>query len=128
MKGTTHQKDHPQIKRLTELMNLKGISKAEMARIAGVSPQSVNNWFVRGTIGKSSALKLAEELGVSVAWILCEGEDSETGLNPRQIKLLNLFAQLPEPEQDNMIAVFEMRLKELDDITRRYLQRRDKPL
>ncbi len=126
MKGKTHQVEHPQIKRLNELMDLKGISKAEMARIAGVSPQSVNNWFARGTIGKSSALKLAEELGVSVAWILCEGDDSQTGLDQRQTHLLNLFAQLPEVDQDNMIAAFEMRLKELDAFTARYAQRRNK--
>lgn len=121
-----HQVDHPQIKRLNELMDLKGISKAEMARIAGVSPQSVNNWFARGTIGKSSAIKLADRLGVSVAWILGEGDDSSTGLNERQTRLLDLFAQLPEVEQENMIAAFEMRLKELDDFTEKYLKRRNK--
>ncbi|UYY65516.1 helix-turn-helix domain-containing protein [Serratia marcescens] len=126
MKGRTHQIDHPQIKRLNELMELKGISKAEMARIAGVSPQSVNNWFARGTIGKSSALKLAEALGVSVAWTLCEGDDSETGLSERQLQLLNLFEQLPESEQDNMIAAFSARLKELDEFVEKYVRKRVK--
>ncbi|CAI0898629.1 helix-turn-helix domain-containing protein [Serratia grimesii] len=126
MKGKTHQVDHPQIKRLNELMTMKGISKAEMARIAGVSPQSVNNWFARGTIGKSSALKLADELGVSVAWILCEGDDSETGLTDRQLRLLSLFDQLPETEQENMIAAFSSRLKELDDFVEKYVRKRVK--
>lgn len=115
------------VDRLNELIKTKGISKAEMARIAGVSPQSVNGWFKKGYIGKNSALLLAERLGVSVAWILGEGDDSSTGLNERQVRLLDLFAQLPEVEQENMIAAFEMRLKELDDFTEKYLKRRNKP-
>jgi DNA-binding transcriptional regulator YiaG len=44
------------VRRLNEIIEQKGISKADMARICGVSSQSVNNWFVRGTIGKSSAI------------------------------------------------------------------------
>ncbi|UMB78841.1 helix-turn-helix domain-containing protein [Dickeya fangzhongdai] len=127
MKENAHQTEHPQVKRLTELMDLKGISKAEMARIAGVSPQSVNNWFNRGTIGKSSALKLAETLGVSVAWLLGEEVDEENGLKAREREMLQLFRQLPEAEQDKMITLFQLRLKELDEYVEKYLKGRYKP-
>ncbi|WP_273849086.1 helix-turn-helix domain-containing protein [Serratia liquefaciens] len=127
MKGKNHQIEHPQVRRLNELMTLKGISKAEMARIAGVSPQSVNNWFLRGTIGKSSALKLAEALGVSVAWLLGEDVDENTGLGSKEAQMLELFRQLPEAEQERMIDLFQMRLKELDDYVEKYLRGRYKP-
>lgn len=126
MKGKNHQIEHPQVRRLNELMTLKGISKAEMARIAGVSPQSVNNWFLRGTIGKSSALKLAEALGVSVAWLLGEDVDENTGLGSKEAQMLELFRQLPEAEQERMIDLFQMRLKELDDYVEKYLRGRYK--
>lgn len=126
MKENAHQIDHPQVKRLQELLEQKGISKAEMARIAGVSPQSVNNWFNRGTVGKSSALKLSEALGVSVAWILGEEVDEATGIKPRERKLLELFRQMPESEQEKMVDLFEMRLKELDEYVERYLRGRFK--
>lgn len=80
MKEKTHQTDHPQVRRLNEIIEQKGISKADMARICGVSSQSVNNWFVRGTIGKSSAIKLADALGVSLAWLLGQEVDEKGGL------------------------------------------------
>lgn len=66
----THQADNPQVQRLNEIIEQKRISKADIARICGVSSQSVNNWFVRGAIGKSSAIKLADALGVSLEWVL----------------------------------------------------------
>ncbi|QWA09559.1 helix-turn-helix domain-containing protein [Sodalis ligni] len=128
MKENNHQTDHPQIKRLSELMELKGISKAEMARIAGVSPQSVNNWFSRGTVGKSSVLKLSDALGVSVGWLLGEEVDEENGLRPRELKMLELFRQLPDTEQDRMIDLFQLRLKELDEYMEKYLRGRYKPV
>ncbi len=108
-------------------MTLKGISKAEMARIAGVSPQSVNNWFLRGAVGKSSALKLSEALGVSVAWILGEDVDENTGLAPNEVQMLELFRQLPPAEQERMIDLFQLRLKEIDDYVEKYLRGRYKP-
>ncbi|WP_061323198.1 helix-turn-helix domain-containing protein [Serratia rubidaea] len=127
MKGKNHQVEHPQVRRLNELMTMKGISKAEMARIAGVSPQSVNNWFLRGTIGKSSALKLSEALGVSVAWLLGEDVDESTGLNTKESQMLALFRQLPEAEQERMVDVFQKRLKEIDEYVEKYLRGRYKP-
>ncbi|MDE8755645.1 helix-turn-helix domain-containing protein [Pectobacterium polaris] len=128
MKENSHQVEHPQVRRLTELMELKGISKAEMARIAGVSPQSVNNWFNRGTVGKSSALKLAEALGVSVAWLLGEDVEESTGLSSDEMKMLNLYRQLPEAERERMIDLFQLRLKELDEYVEKYLRGRYKPV
>ncbi|AUH00890.1 transcriptional regulator [Prodigiosinella confusarubida] len=128
MKENSHQVEHPQVKRLTELMELKGISKAEMARIAGVSPQSVNNWFNRGTVGKSSALKLADALGVSVAWLLGEDVEESTGLSSDEMKMLNLYRQLPKAERERMIDLFQLRLKEIDDYVDKYLRGRYKPV
>lgn len=128
MKDNAHQVENPQVKRLTELMALKGISKAKMARIAGVSPQSVNNWFNRGTIGKSSALKLADALGVSVAWLLGEDVEESTGLSNDEMKMLNLYRQLPEAERERMITLFQTRLKEIDEYVEKYLRGRYKPV
>lgn len=107
-------------------MNTRGISKSEIARIAGVSPQSVNNWFARGGIGKSSALKLADALGVSVGWLMGEPVDTENGLKPREMKMLELFNQFPEDEQDKWILLFQTRLKEIDDYVEKYLRGRFK--
>jgi transcriptional regulator with XRE-family HTH domain len=73
MRKNNHQTNHPQVKRLNEIIEQKGLTKADMSRICNVSKQAVNGWFARGTIGKPSAIKLADALGVSLAWIL--GQD-----------------------------------------------------
>lgn len=123
MKEKTHQVDHPQVKRLNEIIEQKGISKSDMARICGVSAQSVNNWFVRGTIGKSSAIKLADALGVSLAWLLGQDVDEDAGLKPLELQMLELFRRLPtDDERKRIIMVAEMRLQEIDDYVEKYLR------
>ncbi|MBZ6674043.1 helix-turn-helix transcriptional regulator, partial [Klebsiella pneumoniae] len=112
MRKNTHQADNPQVQRLNEIIEKKRISKADIARICGVSSQSVNNWFVRGAIGKSSAIKLADALGVSLEWVLGQDVGSKDGLRPDERRLLELYNQLPnEEEQQNMLRVVSLRLK-----------------
>lgn len=60
-----------------------------------MSAQSVNNWFVRGAIGKSSAIKLADALGVSLEWVLGQDVDAKDGLRHDERRLLELYNQLP---------------------------------
>ncbi len=126
MKEKTHQINHPQVQRLNEILELKNLTKSDMARICGVSAQSVNNWFVRGTIGKSSAIKLADALGVSLEWILGQEVGEKDGLKPDEQRLLELYRQLPEEEQQNMLRIFAIRLKELDELYERYMKGRIK--
>ncbi|MDI5752966.1 helix-turn-helix domain-containing protein, partial [Salmonella enterica subsp. enterica serovar Montevideo] len=90
------------ISRLAEL-NKKGFSKTEMARVAGVSKQAVSSWFKTGRISKSSALAIADAAGVSVPWLLGEDVGEKDGLKPDEQRLLELYRQLPEEEQQNML-------------------------
>lgn len=124
MKEKTHQINHPQVQRLNEILELKNLTKSDMARICGVSAQSVNNWFVRGTIGKNSAIKLADALGVSLEWILGQEVGEKDGLKPDEQRLLELYRQLPEEEQQNMLRIFALRLKELDELYEKYIKGR----
>jgi hypothetical protein len=41
--------------------------------------------------------------------------------------MLGLFKQLPDAEQDRMIDLFQVRLKEIDDYVEKYLRGRFKP-
>lgn len=113
------------VERLAEL-NSRGISKSDMARIANVTPQSVNGWFKKGVISKKSAIAIAEAAGVSVAWLLGEDVEEGFGLAADEMKMLTLFRQLPESERQRMIDTFELRLKEIDDYVEKYLRGRFK--
>ncbi|WP_431644997.1 helix-turn-helix domain-containing protein [Enterobacter hormaechei] len=111
------------VERLSEL-NGRGITKSDMARIAGVTPQSVNGWFKKGVISKKSALAVANAAGVSVPWLLGEDVGEKDGLKPDEQRLLELYRQLPEDEQQNMLRIFSLRLKELDILYAKYINRR----
>ncbi|EID5256623.1 helix-turn-helix domain-containing protein [Salmonella enterica] len=113
------------ISRLAEL-NKKGFSKTEMAKVAGVSKQAVSSWFKTGRISKSSALAIADAAGVSVPWLLGEDVGEKDGLKPDEQRLLELYRQLPEEEQQNMLRIVSLRLKELDELYAKYMGRRIK--
>jgi len=111
------------VDRLTEITD-RGVTKADMARIAGVTPQAVNGWFKKGVISKKSALAIADAVGISVAWLLGEDVGEKNGLKPDEQRLLELYRQLPEEEQQNMLRVFAIRLKELDELYEKYMKGR----
>lgn len=121
----TEELNNQLIARLEEITQ-RGISKADMARIAGVTPQAVNGWFKKGVISKKSAIALAGAANVSVTWLLGEKVSEDSGLKPNESKMLRLFRQLPEAEQERMIDTFEVRLKEIDDYVEKYLRGRFK--
>ncbi|ENW5213719.1 MULTISPECIES: helix-turn-helix domain-containing protein [Enterobacter] len=111
------------VERLTEITD-RGVTKADMARIAGVTPQAVNGWFKKGVISKKSALAIADAVGISVAWLLGEDVNEKDGLKPDEQRLLELYRQLPEEEQQNMLRIFAIRLKELDELYEKYMKGR----
>lgn len=112
MKTTNEQNEPVVTQRLNQLLEEKRITKADLARVAGVSPQSVNGWFKRGSISKEAAASISREYGVSIPWLL--GESSRDGeLRPDEERLLEVFNKLPPIERNNMLAAFEMRLEEL---------------
>ncbi|HAV1597523.1 TPA: helix-turn-helix domain-containing protein [Enterobacter hormaechei subsp. steigerwaltii] len=113
------------VERLTDI-NDRGVTKADMARIAGVTPQAVNGWFKKGVISKRSALAIADAVGISVAWLLGEDVGEKDGLKPDEKRLLELYRQLPEEEQKNMLRIVSLRLKELDELYAKYMGRRIK--
>lgn len=117
--------ESPLVRRLTEL-NDRGMSKSEMAKIAGVSRQAVNAWFVKGNISRNSAISIAEAAGVSLEWLYGEEVDERQGLRQNEKELLDIFNQLPINEQETMISAFKLRLKELDKFVEEYIKRRNK--
>ena len=113
------------VDRLTEINN-RGVTKADMARIEGVTPQSVSCWIKKGVLSKQSALAISDAMGVSISWLLGEEVNEGSGLKPDEQRLLELYRQLPEEEQQNMLRIVSLRLKELDELYAKYMGRRIK--
>ncbi|WP_063657396.1 helix-turn-helix domain-containing protein [Candidatus Arsenophonus triatominarum] len=121
MKKMNIEKESLITQRLDELLKTRHMSKSDMARLTGVSRASVNGWFKRGSISKEAALKLSSATGVSLAWILGEDASNLVELSQDEMKLLDLFRELPNAEKLNMLSAFEMRLKELKEYYNRYV-------
>ncbi|MFC5755087.1 hypothetical protein ACFPZN_56595, partial [Actinomadura rugatobispora] len=76
-------------------------------------------------IGKSSAIKLADALGVSLEWVLGQEVNEKDGLKADEQRLLELYRQLPDDdEKQNFLRIISLRLKELDAIYEKYMKGR----
>lgn len=120
--------------RLQQAIDEAGISQSELGRRVGVNSQSVSGWCNAGIIPRKEKLALLPQaLGRPLYWFFMSEEEehaieaataSKTVLNEKQSKLLQIFDQLPEAEQDRFITLAETRLEELDKFIKEYLQRR----
>ncbi|HGJ5880868.1 MAG TPA: helix-turn-helix domain-containing protein [Arsenophonus nasoniae] len=124
--------NNPLSERLNKLIELKSITKSDMAKICGVTPQSVNGWYIRGSIGKESAIKLADYLNVSVAWLLGEGDASvddldlpKPELSEKEKLLLKLFNELPESESNELLKTLTEKKYYYDKLLTELLQKKN---
>ncbi|HGJ5882419.1 helix-turn-helix domain-containing protein [Arsenophonus nasoniae] len=124
--------NNPLSERLNKLIEVKSITKSDMAKICGVTPQSVNGWYIRGSIGKESAIKLADHLNVSVAWILGEGDASiddldlpKPELSEKEKLLLKLFNELPESESNELLKTLTEKKYYYDKLLKELLQKKN---
>jgi len=116
--------------RLKALRLDKNLSQAQLSRMCGWSTASRVGNYELGVrnIGIDDAIVLARVLDTSPSYILF-GDEKNSGqeLPEKQRKMLNLFNQLPDAEQDKMIDLFDIRLKEIDEYIEKYLKGRFKP-
>ncbi|MDR5611277.1 MULTISPECIES: helix-turn-helix domain-containing protein [unclassified Arsenophonus] len=124
--------NNPLSERLNKLIEVKSITKSDMAKICGVTPQSVNGWYIRGSIGKESAIKLADHLNVSVAWLLGEGDASiddldlpKPELSEKEKLLLKLFNELPESESNELLKTLTEKKYYYDKLLKELLQKKN---
>ncbi|HBU9918648.1 TPA: helix-turn-helix domain-containing protein [Klebsiella aerogenes] len=126
-------------KRLQRAIKDLDISQSELARRLGVKAQSVSGWCNSDILPRSEILNLLPAAtGYPLSWFFMEdGEVSqdrdpwETNVQIKpsselQTRLLNAFEQLPtDDEKERIISLIEMRLEELDNFAKAYLQKRN---
>ncbi|OLP14350.1 transcriptional regulator [Klebsiella michiganensis] len=113
--------------RLKRTREQKGMSQAKLAELCGWAQSRIGNYEAgRRNIGLDDAVTIAKALSISPAVLMFGDDHVESWLTPKHRKLLALFDQLPESEQDRMIDTFQLRLKEIDDYVEKYLRGRFK--
>lgn len=116
--------------RIKALRTEKGRSQGQLAKLCGWSGASrvANYEYGNRNVGVDDALSLAKALGTTPVMILFgEQSDPSNWLTDKQKRVLSLFNQLPEAEQERMIDTFELRLKEIDEYVEKYLRGRYNP-
>lgn len=115
--------------RVKSLREQKKLSQAQLSKLCGWATGSRVGNYELGVrnIGVDDAITLARVLDTSPSYILF-GDEVSTGqeLPEKQRRMLKLFSQLPESEQDKMIDLFELRLREIDEYVEKYLKGRYK--
>lgn len=103
-----------------------GLSQGKLAEICGWTQSRIGNYEAGSrNVGVYDAVVLGEALGISPPELLFgEKDSSQAWLSDQHKKLLELFNQLPSSEQQRMIDLFEVRLKEIDDYVETYLRNR----
>lgn len=112
--------------RLKKAREQRGISQKALAELCGWVQSRIGNYETGSRrIGADDAIILSRELYLTPAELMFGELPSHSPLiTEKEQKLLQLFNQLPETEQDQMIGYFIIRLEEIDDYVDKYLQGR----
>ncbi|EJD4606495.1 helix-turn-helix domain-containing protein [Escherichia coli] len=114
--------------RLKQLREQKNMSQSKLAELCGWTQSRIGNYEAgRRNVGVDDAITISKALGISPAELMFGDDHAESWLTPKHRKLITLFDQLPESEQDKMIDTFQLRLKEIDEYVEKYLRGRFKP-
>ncbi|EIX9031719.1 MULTISPECIES: helix-turn-helix domain-containing protein [Klebsiella] len=113
--------------RLKQAREQRGLSQKALAEICGWAQSRVGNYeSASRTIGIDDAVALAKALKMSPSELIFGEDSTQEWLTPQHRRLISLFDQLPESEQERMIDLFQVRLKEIDDYVEKYLRGRFK--
>ncbi|EOZ3480609.1 transcriptional regulator [Klebsiella pneumoniae] len=113
------------------------MSQSELGRRIGATSQSVNGWCQAGILPRKEMLEqLPDITGKPLYWFFMTDEDEETlqppssediyVLTPETKKLIEIYDQLPQVEQERFIGLMQLRLEELDAFMKEYLKKRKK--
>lgn len=123
--------------RLQRVLDEIGMSQSELGRRIGATSQSVNGWCQAGILPRKEMLEqLPDITGKPLYWFFMTDEDEETlqppraediyVLNPETKKLIEIYDQLPQVEQERFVGLMQLRLEELDAFMNEYLMKRKK--
>ena len=123
--------------RLQRVLDEIGMSQSELGRRIGATSQSVNGWCQAGILPRKEMLEqLPDITGKPLYWFFMTDEDEETLLPPRSEdiyvltpetkKLIEIYDQLPQVEQERFVGLMQLRLEELDAFMNEYLMKRKK--
>lgn len=93
-------------KRITALMEQKGLTYYKLAKLSGLSQSTLSNMYIRNTVPTIYTLKqICRGLGISLSTFFMENGESCYYLTPLQAELLQWAALLSEEKQVLILEV-----------------------
>lgn len=93
--------------RIYQLMQERGMSMYMLAKIADISPNTLQNMYTRHTQPSIATVEaICKGLGISLAHFFQEGD--EVVLNGEQRKLLDSWAYLSKEKREALLKVIEL--------------------
>lgn len=101
---------HELYARFCNLLDLKGISKAEFCKRANIRLSALSNWDSRGTMPSADlALSIAKELNVSVDYVLGNSDvpnyEGNSGYSMNEMILIERYRDSDELTRDMIVRL-----------------------
>ncbi len=110
---------------LTKLMSERGMTRATLAKASGVPYTTIDGFFKKGcdNVKLSTLQKIAKYFDVTLDYLIygCDDADKSGDLTFRQKHIIELFDELTEEQQDNIIGRAEM----LSELNKQEIQKQE---
>ncbi len=94
------------LSKIKELMKAKGLSIFKLTELAGLSENTIYNWYNKGSEPSIHALKaICPHLDVSLAFLLAEDESDIKSY--QEIDLIKYFRNLSEDKKDALLKLIK---------------------
>ena len=109
-------------KKLDEILKSRGLTQKEVADKAGIKPQTLNNLITRDSARADIQilLKICKALSIDMSVFdedaleefYQDHPTTRSELSPRQKRIVKLFGELTEAQQDNIIGRAELMVEQ----------------
>ncbi|MCR5623093.1 MAG: helix-turn-helix domain-containing protein [Treponema sp.] len=103
-------KGHDLVMRIDDRLKEKNLKRKALAEACGFNVANVTKWDRYGSLPTAdTAYLIAQELGVSVEWLLTGRE--RDGLSAEERRLLDGWRQLDGRDREDVLGIVEMKLE-----------------
>ena len=94
------------VDRIDSKLKLKKENRTHLASALGIKPQTISAWYTRGTIPSADiAIRIAQELNVSVEWLVFGTEKKEEEYSTWEKQLLSYCKMFDERDRDDIMDI-----------------------